>query len=100
MDAIVAWRVRYRTYLNRTGPTRPCTAVFTKNEWTSVGRNVAQKRLPPQPPELAEIMRLLARLSGYNNWAGEAPCGPQTIGIGLRRMADFVLARQAFVKEA
>ena len=99
MYAIVAWRVLYLTYLNRTCPTLPCTAVFTKNEWTSVWRIVAKKLLPPQPPELAEIMRLLARLGGYNNRAGEAPFGPQTIWIGLRRMADFVLARAAFVKE-
>ena len=99
MYAIVAWRVLYLTYLNRTCPTLPCTAVFTKNEWTSVWRIVAKKLLPPKPPELAEIMRLLARLGGYNNRAGEAPFGPQTIWIGLRRMADFVLARAAFVKE-
>ena len=98
MYAIVAWRVQYLTYLNRTCPTLTCTAVFTTNEWTSLWLIVAKKALPPKPPELAEIMRLVARLGGYNNRAGEAPFGPQTIWVGLRRMADFVLARQAFVK--
>ena len=98
MYAIVAWRVQYLTYLNRTCPTLTCTAVFTTNEWTSLWLIVAKKALPPKPPELAEMMRLVARLGGYNNRAGEAPFGPQTIWVGLRRMADFVLARQAFVK--
>jgi hypothetical protein len=99
MYAIIAWRVLHLTYLNRTCPTLPCTAVFTKSEWKSVWMVVAKKPLPRKPPTLVEIMRLLTRLGGYNNRAAEAPAGPQPIWIGLRRMADFAQAWQAFGHE-
>jgi len=99
MYAIVAWRVLYLTYLNRTCPTLPCETVFTKSEWKSVWLVVAKKPLPSKPPDLAEMMRLITQLGGYNNRAGEAPPGPQPIWIGLRRMADFAQAWQTFGHE-
>ena len=100
MYAIIAWRVLYVTYLNRTGPTLPCTTVFTTSEWKSVWLVVAKKALPKKPPTLAEMMRLLTQLGGYNNRATEAPPGPQPIWIGLRRMADFAQAWQTFGHDA
>jgi hypothetical protein len=96
MYAIVAWRVLYVTYLNRACPTLPSTAVFTSSEWKSVWLIVAKKPLPKKPPTLAEMMRLLTQLGGYNNRASEAPSGPQPIWIGLRRMADFAEAWRTF----
>lgn len=97
--AIIAWRVLYLTYLNRTVPELPCDTVFTDDEWKSVWRVVEQRPLPKEPPRLQEMMRLLTRLGGYNNRKNEAPSGPQPIWIGLRRMADFVLAWHAFDRE-
>jgi hypothetical protein len=99
MYAIVAWRVLYVTYLNRTVPEVPCTAVFTADEWKSVWRVVAKKPPPKKPPQLTQFMRLLTQLGGYNNRLGETPAGPLPIWIGLRRMADFVLAWQTFGPE-
>jgi len=99
MYAIIAWRVLYLTYLNRTCPTLPCTVVFDESEWKSVWLIVAKKPLPQKPPELAEMLRLLTQLGGYNNRAGEAPSGPQPMWIGLRRMADFAQAWQTFGHE-
>ena len=96
MYAIVAWRVLYLTYLNRTCPRLPCTVVFEEGEWKPVWLVVAKLPLPKKPPELAEMMRLLTQLGGYNNRSGEPPAGPQPLWIGLRRMADFSLAWQAF----
>lgn len=96
MYAIIAWRVLFVTYLNRVCPTLPCTAVFTPSEWQSVWRVVTKKPLPKTPPPLAEMMRLLTQLGGYNNRAGEDPSGPQPIWIGLRRMADFAEAWRTF----
>ena len=94
--AIIAWRVLYLTYLNRTCPTLPCTVAFEESEWKSVWLIVAKKPLPKKPPNLAEMLRLLTQLGGYNNRAGEAPPGPQPMWIGLRRMADFATAWQTF----
>ena len=96
---IIAWRILYLTYLNRTVPHLACTAVFAEAEWKSVWRVVTQTPLPPQPPVLSEFMRLLTQLGGYNNRAKELPAGPQPIWTGLRRMTDFATAWLAFGPE-
>jgi len=93
---IIAWRVLYLTYLNRASPTLPCDVVFEESEWKSVWRVVTKKPLPAKPPLLAEFLRLLTQLGGYNNRATEAPAGPQPIWVGLRRMTDFATAWLAF----
>jgi hypothetical protein len=96
---IIAARVLYLTYLNRTAPQLPCTAVFTASEWKSAWRVVKQKPLPKQPPTLAEFMKVLTHLGGYNNRATEAPPGPQPLWVGIRRTLDFARAWLAFGPE-
>jgi len=58
---IIAWRVQYLTYLNRTSPTLLCTAVFTATEWKSVWKVVQRKPLPKEPPLLSDFMKLLSQ---------------------------------------
>jgi hypothetical protein len=96
---IIAWRILYLTYLNRTCPKLPCTAVFEESEWKSVWRVVTKKPLPKKPPMLSQFMQLLTRLGGYNNRATEPAPGPQSLWIGLRRMTDFATAWLAFGPE-
>ncbi len=96
---IIAWRVLYLTYLNRTCPKLPCTAVFDESEWKSVWRVVTKKQLPKNPPTLSAFMKLLTQLGGYNNRATEAPPGPQPLWVGIRRMTDFATAWLAFGPE-
>ena len=96
---IIAWRVLYLTYMNRTSPTLPCTAMFDDAEWKSVWRVVKKQPLPQSPPTLSEFMKLLTRLGGYNNRATERAAGPQPIWIGLRRMLDFATAWLVFGPE-
>ena len=89
---IIAWRILYLTYLNRTSPTLPCTAIFEPAEWKSVWCVVQKRPLPRTPPTLAEFLKLLTHLGGYNNRATEHAPGPQPLWIGLRRMLDFATA--------
>lgn len=93
---IIAWRVLYLTYLNRTCPTLPCTTVFDESEWKSVWRVVTKKPLPKKPPMLSIFLKLLTQLGGYNNRATETAAGPLPIWVGLRRMTDFATAWLAF----
>jgi hypothetical protein len=93
---IVAWRVQYLTYLNRTSPTLPCTAVFTPSEWKSVWKVIQKKPLPEKPPLLSEFMAFLSQLGGYNNRATERAFGPLPVWVGIRRMMDFAIAWDAF----
>jgi len=90
---IIAWRVMYLTYLNRTNPSVSCETVFSDNEWKSVWAvTQSNENLPKRPPSLGVFFRLLAQLGGYNNRKKERPPGPQTVWIGIRRMMDFALA--------
>lgn len=93
---IIAWRILYLTYLNRTCPTLPCTTVFDDCEWKSVWRVVTKQPLPKTVPTLAEFLPLLTRLGGYNNRRTETPSGPQQIWVGIRRMTDFAIAWLSF----
>ena len=47
---IIAARILFLTYLNRTAPKIPCTAVFDDCEWKSVWRVGKKQPLPQQPP--------------------------------------------------
>jgi hypothetical protein len=96
---IIAARVLYLTYLNRVTPELPCTAVFADSEWKSAWRVVKRKPLPKQPPTLAEFMKVLTHLGGYNNRATETPPGPQPLWVGIRRMLDFARAWVEFGPE-
>ena len=97
---IIAWRIMYLTYLNRTDPNTPCDRVFAPHEWKSVWF-VTKKTSPPlKPPTLGEFVRLLTRLGGYNNRATERPPGPLPFWIGIRRMYDLALAYQTFGPDA
>jgi transposase-like protein/transposase Tn5 family protein len=97
---IIAWRVLYLTYLNRTSPDLPCTTVLDDAEWKSVWSVVKKQPLPKSPPKLSEMMKLITELGGYNNRATELPPGPQPLWVGLRRMLDFATAWLNFGPEA
>lgn len=100
MYNIIAWRVLYLTYLNRTCPNLPCTAVFANDEWQPAWRIVRKSQPPRTPPTLNEFMKVITHLGGYNNRAKEAPSGPQPIWTGLRRMLDFSTAWLTFSQPA
>jgi hypothetical protein len=89
---IIAWRILYLTYLNRTTPEVPCTAVFDDCEWKSVWKVTKKTPLPKKPPTLGEFIRLLTSLGGYNNRPSEPPPGPQVFWTATRRMLDFAIA--------
>jgi hypothetical protein len=89
---IIAWRIIYLTYLNRTTPELPCTAVFDDCEWKPVWK-IKKKTPPPKtPPTLGEFIPLLTSLGGYNNRPSERPAGPQVYWTAIRRMLDFAIA--------
>jgi Transposase Tn5 dimerisation domain len=97
---IIAWRVPYRTYLNRTSPDLPSTAVLDAAEWKSVWCVVQKRPLPKSPPTRSEMLKLITEVGGYNNRATELPPGPQPLWVGLRRMLDFAATWLNFGPEA
>jgi len=78
---IIAWRVLFLTMLGRECPEMLCDVVLDTAEWQAVYL-VTQRQPPPDtPPSLDRMVRMVA--------------GPQTLWIGLQRVADFVLALDA-----
>ena len=96
---IIAWRIMYLTYLNRTSPDTPVDQVFAPHEWKSVWYVVKKTPPPLTPPTLGDFLRLLTRLGGYNNRAKERQPGPRPFWLGMRRLYDLALAWQIFGPE-
>lgn len=93
---IVAWRVLFTTVLARTCAQMPCTVVFEEEEWKSAYTVSQGPPLPDAVPNLAQMMRIVARLGGYLGRKSDGPAGPSTIWTGLQRVRDFTLAWRAF----
>jgi hypothetical protein len=84
---IVAWRTLMVCRLGRSCPDISCEALFEPEEWKSVFVMVKRQPLPPEPPRLEEIVRLVAQLGGYVN---RPPRADRSTGRtnGLARLAE------------
>ena len=97
---IVTWRTLFVCRLGRSLPDVSCEAVFEPAEWRSAWRFVRRSPPPPQPPRLAEMVRMVAQLGGYVNRKRKDEPGPQTVWLGLQRLHDITVCWQLFASEA
>jgi hypothetical protein len=93
---IVAWRTSYVCRLGRSCPEISCEAVFEPGEWQSVYQVVRGERPPKRPPQLQEMVRMVAQLGSDVNRKREDEPGPQTVWLGLQRLHDIALCWHAF----
>jgi hypothetical protein len=94
---IVAWRILYMTRLGREVPDLPCTAVFTEDEWQSLHKVThPNKSLPAQPPSLAEVIRMLAKLGGHIGRKSDGPPGVESLWVGLMCLSDISMCWRLF----
>jgi hypothetical protein len=96
MYKVIAWRVLYVTMLGREAPDLPCDVVFSAEEWKAAWTICSKEPLPRKAPPLKTFLPLVARLGGYKGRKGDAPPGPKTMWITIRRISDFALAWVAF----
>ena len=92
---IIAWRVLFLCRLGRECPDLNCEVVFEPSEWKAVYHVVARKNPPQTPPQLNDMIRMIASLGGYVNRTKTEP-GTQTLWIGLQRMHDFANCYDSF----
>jgi hypothetical protein len=92
---IVAWRVLYLIMLGRTLPELSCEVVLATEEWKAVYLVSERKRPPSKPPQLQQMLIMIARLGGFLARKGDGDPGPKALWIGLQRTRDFVLALEA-----
>ena len=48
-----------------------------------------RKKIPPKPPKLNEVLRLIAVLGGFLARKGDGEPGVKTIWLGLQKVVDF-----------
>lgn len=99
MYMIVAWRTLFVCRMGKECPDMDCEAIFEASEWKSVWMAVKRKKPPRHPPQLKEIVTLVACLGGYIQ-RPKSPPGPKAMWIGLQRMYDLAMAWDAFGPEA
>jgi hypothetical protein len=90
IDMVVAWRIHHLTCLGEETPEVACTIYFTDSEWKALTTFVTQTRVPPgTPPTLNEAVRLLGRLGGHLDRAGDGHPGSEVLWRGMARLTDI-----------
>jgi len=96
IDAVVAWRIHYLTWLGRATPDLPCTVAFEEDQWKAVIVFKTRKPPPEQPPSLRQMIRSIAQLGGFLARKADGEPGTQTLWRGLQRMDDITAAFRSF----
>ena len=86
---IIAWRIMYIKNIGRKYPEQSCTLVFSENEWKAVYCRLNKgKAIPNKPPNLYDMVVMVARLGGFLARKGDGYPGIKTLWEGLQRMHD------------
>jgi hypothetical protein len=96
IDAVVAWRIHYLTWLGRATPDLPCTVAFDDDQWKAVIVFKTRQPPPEQPPSLRQMIRSIAQLGGFLARKSDGEPGTQTLWRGLQRMDDITAAFRSF----
>lgn len=86
----IAWRLHWLTYINRTNPDWPCTAILTATEWQALYMHIHKTTsLPETPPTVGQTVRWIAQLGGFlgRKWDGEP--GVTVVWRGWQRLQDI-----------
>ena len=97
--SVIAWRLLWLTYINRTHPDLPCTAILTTIEWESLYMRIHKTtQLPQSVPTVRQAVRWIAQLGGFLGRKGDRQPGVTVIWRGWHRLQDLA-ATWYLVKE-
>jgi hypothetical protein len=85
---VVAWRIARLMRLGRTCPDLPAELFFEPDEWRGA-YVLLKKPVPPEPPCLNQVIRLIATLGGFLGRKSDGEPGVKTLWWGLQRVTDF-----------
>lgn len=89
--SIIAWRLYWMTFLNRTDPDAPCTRILAEPEWQALYcRMHKSQELPEELPRVREVVRWIAKLGGFLGRKSDKEPGVTTIWRGWQRLTDIV----------
>jgi len=87
---VVAWRLHWLTYINRTEPDLPCTHILTTVEWQALYMRIHKTTtLPPSPPSTRQAIRWIAQLGGFLGRKSDGEPGIVVIWRGWKRLQDL-----------
>ena len=88
--SVVAWRLHWLTYLNRTNPDLPCTVALNTVEWQALYMRIHRTAvLPDQPPTIRQAVRWIAQLGGFLGRKSDGDPGITVIWRGWQRLQDM-----------
>lgn len=89
---VIAWRLYWLTYVNRTTPTAPATTVLAREEVAALQALCSGARPPTAPPlTTREAVRLIGRLGGFLGRHHDGEPGITVLWRGWQRLADLAL---------
>jgi hypothetical protein len=87
---VVAWRLMWLTYINRTEPNLPCTAILTTVEWESLYMRIHKTtQLPESVPTVRQAVRWIAQLGGFLGRKRDGEPGVVVVWRGWQRLQDI-----------
>jgi len=87
---VVAWRLQWLTYINRTDPLSPCTTVLTAIEWQALYMRIHKtSALPKTIPTTHQALRWVAQLGGFLGRKSDGEPGVVVIWRGWKRLQDL-----------
>jgi len=88
--SVVAWRLQWLTYINRTNPEEPCTTVLTTIEWQVLYMRIHRTSvLPKSLPSTHQVIRWIAQLGGFLGRKSDGEPGIVAIWRGWQRLQDM-----------
>jgi hypothetical protein len=87
---VVAWRLHWLTYINRTEPDLPCTHILTTIEWQALYMRIHKTTKFPQTlPTVRQAIRWIAQLGGFLGRKSDGEPGITAIWRGWQRLQDL-----------
>jgi hypothetical protein len=88
--SVVAWRLHWMTYFNRTDPDLPCTVILSATEWQALYMRIHHtSSLPSTPPTVRQAVRWIAQLGGFLGRKQDGEPGITVIWRGWQRLQDM-----------
>ncbi len=98
--SVVAWRLHWLTYLNRTEPDQPCTLVLSTAEWQALYLRIHKTMaFPKKLPTVRQSVRWIAQLGGFLGRKSDGEPGVTVIWRGWQRLQDMAATWSVIVNE-
>jgi hypothetical protein len=97
---VVAWRLHWLTYINRTAPDLPCTHILTTVEWQALYMRMHKtSAFPKALPTVRQAVRWIAQLGGFLGRKSDGEPGITAIWRGWQRLQDLAATWQVVTTE-